>query len=77
MYRKQLLLDLYRQERAVLAAAYTREQARKSTEALNSLHRPSHISAYSSETSKHLPDCREHLGTLVWSPDAAELRCQI
>ena len=39
--KRKLILDLYRQERAALAAAYAREQARKSAEALNSLHRTS------------------------------------
>ncbi len=38
--KKKFLLDLYRQERAALAAVYAREQARKSAEALSSLHRP-------------------------------------
>ena len=53
MRKRQYLLDLYRQERAALAAAYAREQARKSAEALNSLHRPTPMSSYPHESSKH------------------------
>lgn len=39
--KRQLLLDLVRQERATLAAIYAREQARKSAEAFSSLQRSS------------------------------------
>lgn len=56
--KRKLIRDLYRQERAALAAVYAREQARKSAEALSSLHNPSRLSGGSSlfspqEPSKH------------------------
>jgi len=51
--KRQYLLDLYRQERAALAAAYAREQARKSAEALSSLHRPPPVPSYSHDPAKH------------------------
>lgn len=41
--RRKLIRDLYRQERAALAAVYAREQARKSAEALSSLHQTPHM----------------------------------
>ena len=56
--RRKLIRDLYRQERAALAAVYAREQARKSAEALSSLHNPTRLSGGASlfspqEPSKH------------------------
>ena len=51
--KRQYLVDLYRQERAALAAVYAREQARKSAEALSSLHHPSAVPGYSHDPAKH------------------------
>lgn len=52
--RRKLIHDLYRQERAALAAVYAREQARKSAEALSSLHNPTRIGGlFSQEPNKH------------------------
>ncbi len=53
--KRKLILDLYRQEHAVLAASYAREQARKSAEALNSLHRPSRMGMFVQEPAKRHP----------------------
>ena len=51
--KRKLILDLYRQERAALAAMYAREQARKSAEALNSLNRPTRMGMMPQEPGKH------------------------
>lgn len=54
LWRRKLIRDLYRQERAALAAVYAREQARKSAEALSSLHNPTRIGGmYPQEPNKH------------------------
>ena len=52
--KRKFILDLYRQERAALAAAYAREQARKSAEALSSLHRPSRMMFSSHDANRHM-----------------------
>lgn len=52
--RRKLIRDLYRQERAALEAVYAREQARKSAEALSSLHNPTRSGGvFSQEPNKH------------------------
>ncbi len=61
--KRQYLVDLYRQERAALAAAYAREQARKSAEALNSLHRPSALPDYPMDIGKPSGGVQ---GTRLW-----------
>ena len=50
--RRKLIRDLYRQEHAALAAVYARNQARKSAEALSSLHHPSR-GMFPQEPNKH------------------------